>query len=54
MFVSQHNKYDWKCTCDLSEICKVMSEQYYSKYFSGFKSIYIEGVVLVNFNKLKP
>ena len=31
MFVSQHNKYNLKCTCDYKEICQVISKHVHSK-----------------------
>ena len=54
MFVSWHNNYYWKCTNYCAEIFQVISEQVKYKYFSGCKSISIEGVALDNFNKFKP
>ena len=54
MLVSWHNKFDCKCTPDYAEICQVLSEKIHSQYFSGCKSIAMQGVALENFNKLKP
>ena len=54
MFVSQHNNYYCKCTRDFEEIFKILSENIYSQYFSGCKSISIEVFALNHFRKLKP
>ena len=54
VFVSRHNKFDWKYTCDCAEICQVLSTQFNSQYFFGCKSISMEGVVIEHFNILKP
>ena len=54
VFVSRQNKLDWKSTCDDEERCQILSEQVHLQYFSGCKSIYMEVVVIDNFNKLKP
>ena len=53
MFVSWQNKFDWKCIHNYAEKYQVLSEQVHSQYFSGFKSIYMEGSELNIFNKLK-
>ena len=53
IFVSSHNKFDWKFTRDYAKICQLLSEQVHSQYFSGCKSISMEGVALDHFNKLK-
>ena len=54
IFVSHHNKFDWKCTCDYAERCQVLSEQVDLRYFSVWKFIYMEGFALDQFLKLKP
>ena len=54
MFVSQRNKFYCKCTRDCEATFRVLSEQVHSQYLSGCKSISNEGVVLDQFNKLKP
>ena len=54
MFVSWHNKYDWKCTRNYAEIYQVLSEQVYSQYWSGCEYNSMGGVVLEKFKKFKP
>ena len=54
MFVSEHNKYYCKCTCDSEEICLAISEKVQSQYFSGCESISMEGFDIDNFKKFKP
>ena len=54
MFVSRHNKFDWKFARDYAEICQVLSEQVHSRYLSGCRSISILVVALDHFNKFKP
>ena len=52
-FVSLKNKFDCKCTHDYAEIFQVLSEQFHSKKFFGCKYIFVKGVELEHFNKLK-
>ena len=54
MFVSLHNKFEFKCTRDYVEKWQVLSEQVHSQYLFGCRSIFMEGVALEHFNKLKP
>ena len=54
MFVTQQNKYDRKFTCDYAEIFHVQSEEVHPKYFSGCKSISVEGIALEEFDKFQP
>ena len=39
MFVSRHNKYDFKFTCNYLEMCQYILEQVHSQYFYGCNSI---------------
>ena len=51
--MSQHNRYKLNLTHDYTGKCKVISDFFKSKYFSGCKPFYIEGVVIENFNRFK-
>ena len=54
MFVILHNKFYCKFTLDYVERWQVLSEQVHSQKLFGCRSIFIEGVALEHFNKLKP
>ena len=53
MFVSLHNKFEFKCTRDYVEKWQVLSEQVHSQYFSGCESLSMEVVPLDPLNKFK-
>ena len=54
MFVSWHNKYDWKFTSRYAEIFQFLGEQVHYQQLSGFKSISMEGTSIEHFKKFKP